>query len=156
MRHYLTPCALLLSAVTCVSGFAGQGGRLKVYAPVPLRLRPRLDERLRLYVGLERTRQYEKLYDLFSESYLTHLKTFHRGSKSEYVTSRRGMVEAGLRVVDFTPTSTQRTGDGAYIIYGRMKSRWGGSFQEDKASVEARRQNGEWYFSELSVEIEQE
>jgi hypothetical protein len=154
MRRNFISCTFLLMSVTSLSGFAaGQGGKFNVYSPVPRHLRPGLDVRLKLYVELERTGQFEKLYEIFSDSYVAHLKTFNRGGMSEYVPFEKGLGKSRMEVVDFTPTSTKRVVGGVYVIFGRIKSRWGERFHEDKGSIEARRQNGEWYFSELGIEV---
>jgi hypothetical protein len=155
MRRYLTSCIFLLVTVAPVLGTAaGQGRTFSVYAPVPQRLRPSLDSRLKLYVELERAGQFEGLYDLFSEAYVARLKTFNRGSKAEYVAAERGSGKYRMGVADFTPTSTRRVSAGVYIIFGRIKSPLGERLSEYKGSIEARRQRGDWYFSELGVEVE--
>ena len=155
MRRYLIPSIFMLVTAALVLGTAaGQGRAFSVYAPVPQRLRPSLDSRLKLYVELERAEQFERLYDLFSEAYIAHLKTLNRGSMSEYVASERGACRYRMVVAGFTPTSTQRVSAGVYIIFGRIKSSIAERLSEYKGSIEARRQGGDWYFSELGVEAE--
>jgi len=145
---------MLVTAALVLGTAAGRGRAFSLYAPVPQRLRPSLDSRLKLYVELERAEQFERLYDLFSEEYITHLKTLNCGSKSEYVASERGAGRYRMVVAGFTPTSTQRVSVGVYIIFGRIKSPVGERLIEYKGSIKARRQDGDWYFSELGVEVD--
>jgi hypothetical protein len=155
MRRYLMSCIFLFVTVACAPvAAAGQGGDISVYAPIPQRLRPSLDSRLKLYVELDGAGEFERLYDLFSGAHIVHLKTFNRGSKTEYVAFQRSLGEARLAPAGFTPTSTKKVADGVYIIFGSIKSRWGEKFREEKGSIEARRENGDWYFSEFGVEVE--
>ena len=144
MRRYLISCIfMLVTAAYAPVAAAGQGGNFSVYAPIPQRLRPSLDSRLKLYVELDGAGEFEKLYDLFSRAYIAQLKTFNRGSKAEYVAFQRSLGEARLEPAGFTPTSTKKVAVGVYIIFGSIKSRWGEKFREEKGSIEARRQNGD-------------
>jgi hypothetical protein len=154
VRRYLISCTFLLATVACGPvAAAGQGGDFSAYAPIHQRLRPSLDSRLKLYVELDGAGEFERLYDLFSGAYIAHLKTFDRGSKTKYAAFQRGLGEARLAPASFTSTSTKKLADGVYIIFGSIKSRWGEKLREEKGSIEVR-QNGDWYFSEFGVEVD--
>src|SRR6266404_6538121 len=76
MRRILTPTFLLVIVASLAiapvhSQTKEQKKEEKVFAGVPQRLRASLIERLNLYVEYERTKQYEKLYDLSLESVAT-------------------------------------------------------------------------------------
>ena len=60
----LIGCGLLLLAVVTVHA---QERAQNVFETVPLESRPRLVERLSEFVTYERTRQYEKLYEVLYE-----------------------------------------------------------------------------------------
>src|SRR5690349_14990136 len=91
---HLNSCILLLMAVAT----AHAQRKEKVFEKVPLELRPRLIERLAEYVMYERTRQYEKLYELLYD------RNDKNTGKEAYSKSR---VEAEGRwgiIQEFTPT----------------------------------------------------
>ena len=141
----LSSFVLLLFAVVTV--FA-QERRENVFEKVQLELRPRLIERLKEYVTYERTRQYEKLYQLLYDP------NDKNGDKEVYSKSR--MEAEGRRGViqEFTPTSildsTLQEGDVPIIsLMGRAKVFLKGRTVKKEMTIEARFHDGEWYFSEL-------
>ena len=141
----LSSFVLLLFAVVTV--FA-QERRENVFEKVQLELRPRLIERLKEYVTYERTRQYEKLYQLLYDP------NDKNGDKEVYSKSR--MEAEGRRGViqEFTPTSildsTLQEGDVPIIsLMGRAKVFLKGRTVKKEMTIEARFHEGEWYFSEL-------
>lgn len=126
-----------------------------MYSPVPVRLRQRLDERLKLLVEYERKHPYEKVYDLFSDTYLVHLKSLKRGSKSEYIAFVNSYSKSIPEFIDFVITSVEKKGDDSYVIQGSVKSRYHNEIYFNTGGLDARWQNGDWYFSELSIQIEE-
>ena len=122
----------------------------KVFAAIPENLRARLIERLNLYVEYERTKQYEKLYDLLLES----VATSNGSSRDEYVNARKkALAEKYRRVLlKFKPTSTLKIsldekGTDIYQIFGTGKIDDGKEIFEINVGIDARLINGEWYFS---------
>jgi hypothetical protein len=142
----LSSCMLLL--LLAVATVHAQERKENVFDSVQLELRPRLIERLKEYVAYERTRQYEKLYELL---YDLHDKN---SSKEVYLKSR---VEAEGRrgvVQEFTPTFilniTLNEGDAPTLsLKGEAKVFLKGRTVKKEMSINARFQDGEWYFSDL-------
>lgn len=141
----LSSCLLLLLAVATVHA---QERTQNVFETVPLDSRPRLVERLGEYVTYERTRQYEKLYELLYE------RNDKNAGKEVYSKSR---VEAEGRrgvIQEFTPTSilgiTLNAGDApTFSLTGQGKVLLKGRTVKKEMTISARLQDGEWYFSEL-------
>ena len=141
----LSGCVLLLLAVATVHA---QQRTENVFETVPLASRPRLVERLREYVTYERTQQYEKLYELLYD------RNDKNAGKEVYLKSRvetegrRGVIQ------EFTPTSilgiTLNEGDApTFNLTGQAKVLLKGRTVKKEMSINARLQDGEWYFSEL-------
>ena len=141
----LSSCVLVLLAVATVHA---QQRVENVFKTVPLESRPRLVERLREYVTYERTRQYEKLYDLLYE------RNDKNAGKEVYSKSR---LEAEARwgiIQEFTPTFivniTLNEGDApTFSVTGQAKVLLKGRTVKKEMTLNARLQDGEWYFSEL-------
>jgi hypothetical protein len=130
----------------------GQDGDQKVFDAVPEPSRARLIERLKLYVECERTRNYDKLYDLSLESVATP-KKFERDA---YVEASKKAVAKGYRnvLLQFKPTriddlSIADQGVVRYHISGLAKVEDGEKVYEKDAAIEVRWINGDWYFSGL-------
>src|SRR5215210_2121199 len=113
----LSSCVLLLLAVATVRA---QERSENVFETVPLEARPRLVERLREYVTYERTRQYEKVYELLYE------RDDKNAGKEVYsklrvqTEGRRGVIQ------EFAPTSilgiTLNAGDApTFSLTGQAK-----------------------------------
>ena len=142
----LISCVLLLLAVATVHA---QERTENVFDSVPLELRPRLVERLKEFVTYERTRQYEKLYELLYERDDKNAgKEFYSKSRVE-AEGRRGIVQ------EFTPKFildiTLAEGDAPTLsIKGQAKVFLKGRTVKGEMSIDARFHDGEWYFSELS------
>ena len=131
---------------------AAQSKAEKVFEVVPEAERARLLERLHLYVEYQREKDYDKLFDLFSDA--TKNKYFNGLSKADFVKAYQNGDERGSssRLIEFTPTDTQKISadgnDDLFVIYGRAKVCEGNKVIEKKhVSIEAQRQNGDWYFS---------
>ena len=138
-------CVLLLLAVATVHA---QERTEKVFEKVPLELRPRLIERLKDYVTYERTRQYGKLYELLYDCNDKNAgKEVYSKSRAE-AEGRRGVIQ------EFTPTFileiTLNEGDApTLVLTGQAKVLLKGRTIKGEMSINARLQDGEWYFSEL-------
>ncbi len=155
MRNLLTTTFLmtLFASVMLVPGYSQtkeQKKEQKVFAAVPQHLRARLIERLNLYVEYERTKQYEKLYDLLWE-YVVDPNSL---SKEDYVKASKKTIAEGYRgiLLEFKPTDTldlslNDEGEVRYDIWGTAKVNSEGEIYEKDAAIEARWINGEWYFS---------
>ncbi len=151
MRKLLTSTFLLvfISSVLFAQALS-RTKEEKVFAAVPQHLRPMLIERLNLYVEYERTKQYEKLYDLLWESVATPTNL----SRDAYVEASKRTIAQGYRSVllEFKPTDTLvlTINDEdlvRYDIWGTAKVDDGEKIFERDAAIEARLINGEWYFS---------
>ena len=129
----------------------GQSEAQKVFDVVPEAMRARLIERLSNYTEYQRSKQYEKLYDLFSESTIKNL--FRGQSKTEFINAwQKGDNEGtSRRLIEFTPSYTEKIGGengDIYVVYGRSKFCEGGKVVEKRrTAIEAHLQNGDWYFS---------
>ena len=150
-------CLWFLTSLLSVSFAAGQTSNLKVYAPVPKQLRRQLNERLKLYVEYVRRQQYERLYDLFSEQYVAHMRSIDkdRASKEGYVRFSESLKDRQYRLVEFIPTATTKDAKNVYIISVRIRdlNPTINVIFEDKGAITAYWQNGEWYFSEHGIEV---
>lgn len=141
----LSSCLLLLFAVATDHA---QERTENVFEKVPLESRARLVERLKEYVTYERTRQYEKLYELlYDRDDKNAGKEVYSKSRAE-AEGRRGVVQ------DFTPTFileiTLNDGDApTLVLTGQAKVFLKGRTVKGEMSIKARLQDGEWYFSEL-------
>jgi hypothetical protein len=155
MKNYsLLALCLILAWWLPAGRAAAQDAGPDVYNPVAEHLRSRLDARLKMFVECERTEQFERMYDLLSESEIARLKTSGRGTKADFVAAEKALGRFRLRVVDFTPDRVTRKEDGVFFIHGRIKARHGGVVTEDTGSIEARWEKDDWYFSELAIEID--
>ena len=142
----LISCVLLLLAVATVHA---QERTENVFEKVPLELRPRLIERLKEYVTYERTRQYEKLYELLYD------RNDKNGGKEVYSKSRTEAEGRRGVIQEFTPTFivgiTLNDGDTpTFSVTGQAKAFLKGRTVKGEMSINARLRDGEWYFSELS------
>ena len=150
MEKYKTcVTAVVLIFMMAVTGYC-QGKMQKRFEAVPEHLRARVIERLDLYVEYERTRQYEKLYDLLLESVAVP-RTLDRET---YVEASKRTIAQGYRSVllKFKPqwTLVLSLNDEdlmRYDIWGTAKVDDGEKIYERDAAIEARWINGDWYFS---------
>lgn len=148
-----TLCLILL---LCLSGVApaqraGQGA----FAPVPKALRGRLSERLKLYLEYERGKRFDRMYEMFSDAHIAFLKSLSITSKEDYVQRNKSQGHWRLDVITFIPTRTSKKAESgeAYVIRGWIESRWGKTVRKDPGTIEARLQDGQWYFAELGMEV---
>jgi hypothetical protein len=143
-------CVLAIMLVAVCA--RGQGKEEKVFDAVPEASRARLVERLKLYVEYQRAKDYEKLYDLYTES---TIKNIYKGqSREEFAAAcRKGdALGTSFRLVKLTPTAINKaTSDGleGYDIYGDAELIQSGKLVERYVLIEAQLKNGEWYFSEV-------
>jgi hypothetical protein len=142
---------LLLASLLCSSAL-GQSRKEELFASVPTQLRGRLVERLKLLVEYQRTRQWEKQYDLLSE-----LVTQGKG-KDEFVKLNRHYyteVVPDDLILDFTPKSVTAQSEsvdyGEWTIFGCAKLHKKGHILQLYGSVSAYRQNNDWYFSQVGL-----
>jgi hypothetical protein len=126
----------------------------KTFDAIPQSMRPRLIERLELYVEYQRTKQYDHLYDLLSRSAIQ--KMFRGQSKAEFTKAyQKGDDErTSTRIIHFIPAATakEQDADGAtiYLIYGKASLWEMGEFSRSRSIViGAQLQDGDWYFSSL-------
>ncbi|MCA1588929.1 MAG: hypothetical protein LC734_00785 [Acidobacteria bacterium] len=155
MKHLLHTAFLLTLLVSggiapAYSQTKEQKKQQKIFAAVPEHLRARLIQRLDLYVEYERTRQYEKLYDLLWE-YVVNPNNL---SREAYVNASRKTIAEGYRSIllkfkptDATDLSLEDKGIVRYDIWGTAKVKSEGKVYVKDAAIEARWINGEWYFA---------
>lgn len=141
-------CAVVLAGRVA---YAQGGVNPKVLEPIPEPLRPQLLERLDLYVEYQRTKQYDKLYDLMSRSTI-HL-VFKDQTKEEFVRAYQAgdAQRTSIRLIEFTPTAIQQMqGDGSdvYVMYGAATMcQMGDLTKKRRVAVTTQLQDGKWYFS---------
>src|SRR5689334_2455196 len=140
LRRMSISMLLLLAAITIfTSSVHAQGTAGNVFDAVPLESRSRLVERLREYVGYEKERQYEKLYELIYDL------NDKKASKEAYAAARRELEERRGIVQSFTPKSilniTIADGDApTFSIVGIAKVRRKGQTSEGEMTISARLQ----------------
>ena len=136
------------SIVMLVAQFAySQDASQKVLQAIPEPVRPQFVERLALYVEYQRTQQYDKLYDLLSQSSI-HM-VFKDQTKEEFVKAYQtgDAKRTSTRLVKFLPTAIQQTDD-VYVIYGAATMCQTGELtKKPRVAVAAQLQDGKWYFS---------
>jgi hypothetical protein len=115
-------------------------------------MRARLDERLKEFSSYLRTQQFDKYYDLFSASYIEELKAFNHDTKDEYLEHGKGLTKSVPPFDDFIPRSAAKTANDAYLISGEIRYGHNNEGVYNNASVEARWEKGDWYFSEFRRE----
>lgn len=122
----------------------------KLLEEVPEPLRPQLIERLSLYVEYERTKQYDKLYEVrFFRSTIHKDQTKEEFVRNSQIGDARG---TNSRLIEFTPTAIQKIqdadGQDLYDIYGKATMcEMGELIKKPRVAITARLQSGKWYFS---------
>jgi hypothetical protein len=129
----------------------GQVTDTKKFASVPASIRERLVERLNLYLEYDRTNQQEKKYDLFSEAY----KTVSWKNKADYIKFLHDEEAKGTErtfvAFDISSVEDESLDDSDYRIFhinGVIKFKRRGKLKKKNWFLDARYQNGEWYFSD--------
>lgn len=138
----------LIAILSCVLAY-GQAHDPDVFASVPAPSRARLVERLKLLIEYQRTQQWEKQYDLLA------VTVTQGDSREDHVTRLQRWYAEGLgdTLLEFTPKHVTY-GSGAPFdaaIFGCARLRERGRIVEFYASVEAYRENDDWYFSPVGV-----
>lgn len=143
-------CTLLLLAVCIIPPLISRAQKRsgRVFDAVPLDSRGRLVERLKEYVAYERSQEYEKVYELLYD------RTGKWDNKKAYSTYRLEAEGRSGVVQEFTPTFimeiTMSDGAPTFNLIGQAKVLRKGRTGKKQMSINARFQDGEWYFSELS------
>jgi len=141
---------LFLGICLFVAPVFGQSIDAKKFASVPAPIRERLIERLNLYLEYERAGQQEKLYDLFSEYY----KTVSWKTKAEYIKFLQNQEAKGAKrtfvAFDVSSVEDYSLDDSDYRIFhikGVVKFKRGDKLKKENLLLDARYENGDWYFS---------
>ena len=161
VTHPLLNCFGWLLIVICLAlPASGQVENPKKFRPVPAQLRERLVERFNLYVEYERTRQYENLFDLLSQAYISNQHLTREG----YLQSRLPdkLVEFKPRAVTKSPVRVIFKGGVKYLIpstnvyeiVGIAKFQRGAKVVEEERLLEARLQDNDWYFTDWLIRVE--
>lgn len=144
-------CCLLLTSSLCLP-FHGQVKRQGPFAEVPAPLRARLVQRLKNLIEYQRGKQWGKLYILLS------VTSIQGESKEDFIKRNHHWyteVVPDDLILDFHPRNTiaheSSANAGWWVIYGCAKLREKGRIVELKASVEAHRERGDWYFSQVGI-----
>lgn len=146
----LLSCSLLLVA-SCLSVY-GQAKKYKSLDSVPETLQVKLAERLKMLVEYQSNKQWEKHCELLS------FRIVQDESKEAYAKRSQNWytnVVPDDLILDFIPTETisheSSAESGWWTIYGCAKLRQKNRFVELRASVDAYRESGDWYFSTIGV-----
>jgi hypothetical protein len=146
--HVIT--SLLLVVLFCTPTH-GQSKNKEVFASVPVTLRPRLVERLKLLIEYQGAQQWGKQYDLLSGLVV------QGDTKEEHIKRLEHWYAQGLGdiLVDFVPTSVavhSASADyGEWTLFGCARLREKARIVDLYASVSAYREKGDWYFSPIGV-----
>ena len=133
----------------------GQIDNDKKFSPVPVEWRARLVERLNLFIEYERTKQYDKLFDLLPEEYILAYSL----NKNEVLNgSQRQFFEGGsypapidLEVVK-VERSPNRESANIFIIQVREKQHVNGRIVDDSNYYIAYLHAANWYLYHTHVE----
>jgi hypothetical protein len=155
-RHSRIFRMILLLCLLATPTFGQDLNLDKKFAPVPGQLRARLMTRLNLFLEFDRTAQYEKKYDLFSDYYLTTLKW----KKEDYVKNmqERAAQGKGEKLIDFKVSRVENFSlddsleHAIFNIYGRFKYLKGEKTKSEERLLDARYERGDWYFSDWLIE----
>lgn len=138
---------------SCAKITDGQFKGARVFDPVPVHLRARLDERLKLYAKYERSMNYEKLYELISEHTINNLNGITKDAYIEYRLKKAAHPANGI-LLNFIPIATEyRESLGAYRVRGHARLRYQGGILKQEVIIYAWLHNCDWYFSEVLIEI---
>ena len=154
--HSLILRKVLLLCLLATPALGQEADLEKQFAPVPAAVRSRLIERLNQFLEYDRTGQYEKKFDLISKYYLSVLKW----TKADYakLMQDRAALGKGEKIIDFKISSVGSfsLGDSLdqmiFNIYGREKFSRGKKTKSEKRLLDARYENGDWYFSDWLIE----
>lgn len=119
--------------------------------PIPENQRARLIEGLNLLIEYQSARDWERVYDLLTDSI--------RGGRSrqDFANSRRELenITPASTILAFAPTEAIPVDEwqdgGAWQILGCAKYRRKGGIRQLKSAVEAVLRQGEWRFTEIGV-----
>ena len=116
-----------------------------VFDSVPATLRPRIQERVTLFVNAYRAEQWDKLYDLLTDD-------FNVGTREQFVKSRlENPPQPPDVLLNFIPTSVNyRDGFDEWEISGCSKWQNGGNIS---ASIYAYRRHDDWLFSLIALHL---
>jgi hypothetical protein len=139
---------LILSFVPFSYGQTAES--LKVFEPIPSNQHVHLAERLKIFIEYRRTKQWELLFDMFPKTHTQHPEI----TKDEFLAEVKKFGKP--RLINFIPENTQNniTIDGEYIIWGCAEIREGLSKKKWLATLFASLENGEWFFSDISIVIQ--
>lgn len=136
----------------------GQTNDAKKFESVPVLIREGLIKRLDLFLAYDLTNQYDKKYDLFSEytRTVTSIKT-----KDEFVKfqQNRAANGKGWTLISFNISSVEDESlDDSpdfriFHINGLVKYYQGKKIKKENLFLEARYENGDWYFSNWGEKI---
>ncbi|HEX8494748.1 MAG TPA: hypothetical protein VF658_18025 [Pyrinomonadaceae bacterium] len=139
----------LLILMCLIVPAAGQVKDSRKFRAVPAPLRQRLVERFNLYIEYERTQQYKKLFDLLSQTYIAN-QNLSRAHFPEY-RSRNKLIDFKLKAVS---TSIIVGNTDEYEITGMAKFQRGENISSEEVLLKAYWQDGDWYFSEWLIRLE--
>lgn len=138
-----------------------------VFSPVPKNLRPQLIRRLNLYVRLRSTRQWARLYDMYSRRYLARRWPPTGMSRAEFAEGNKQDDAAGrgdylLRFkasrVRFIPETEDRPTtvvvEGCAEYYASRAGKRVGRSRRVKSVVEAMYEGKEWYLTDVVTDYE--
>jgi hypothetical protein len=141
MKHITVGVALIV-----VSSAYGQNSRaLDVFAPVPANERIHLSKRLNLFVELNRTRRWTRLYAMLPKDYI-------QNETKEHFAKIMNLTQT-MRVLAFVPESTERnyTSGVDYLIDGCANTRWKRKTAWYQMGLGATFENREWYFTPIVI-----
>ena len=128
---------------------SGQVANSKKFQRVPGPLRDQLVVRFNLYIENERTRQYEKLWDLLSQGYIAN----QRLTRENYLRYRSDDI-----LIEFKPKAVIKSPIREYVnvfeIHGIAKFQRGHKVVMEDRLLEARWQGDDWYFSDWLVQVQ--
>ena len=137
--------SISIAFLLLLAAFGQVVDRPRVFDPIPVTQRVQLAERLKLLVECQRTKEYEKMFEMLSKVHTQHPEL----TREQFLAAIR--VQGRAHIVDFVPeyTTANSTIDGEYAIYGCAKVREVGGTKKWQAATYASLENGEWYFSDI-------
>src|SRR5258708_6862129 len=151
-RHFLHSLRypFLASLLVYVVSFSANGNvksQNNPFAAIPESSRSRLIERLNLSIEYQRTHQWDKLYGLRYDKGGQTRESYVRKQRHYKIRDGDGLVEFNARQVIYIDREDK------WIIEGCARWHSRGRDQYHSSSTNAKFREGEWYLSEVAINI---
>lgn len=140
---------LTIMLMTTTQTVSCQNANDRILEPIPSHLREKLQERLLLLLEYERTRQWEKEFDLLSKLYL------QGESKEEFIKTCNQIQsnDPTYKILNFAPisiiTEDGSETDGHWVMNGCCRFQEKGKTKHFRASIGLYLEGGQWFLTPI-------